>query len=209
MKVDRYIKEQEELKNKIVLKNMLPKKIKMVAGVDQAFVGRDKIISGIVVLSYPDLEVLEEKNTVNKVNFPYISGLLSYREGPSIIRAYKKLKIKPDILMVDGQGTAHPRGIGIASHIGVLLNIPTIGVAKSRLVGDYDKRKRCAKLMFEGKCVGYVLKTSKRPIFISPGHKISMRKSLEIVKKCLRDYRLPEPTRLAHLYVNKVKRNVC
>jgi deoxyribonuclease V len=204
-KIEKYIKEQERLAKKIVLNDSFGE-IKTIAGVDQAFVGNN-VISGIVVLSYPDLKVIKKKWATKKSDFPYIPGLLTYKEGPSIVEAYKKLKIQPDILIVDGSGIAHPRGIGLASHIGLVLDKPTVGVTKTKLVGEYEKTKEYSKLIYEGKHVGYILKRKKyKPIFISPGHKISLETSLKIVRNCLKN-RLPEPIKIAHEYVNEVKRN--
>ena len=120
---------------------------------------------------------------------------------------YEKLEKKPDVLIIDGSGIAHPRGIGIATHIGILLDKPSIGVTKSRLVGEFDERKKCSELIYKGKKVGCALKRNGKYIFISPGHKVSLKTSLKIVKKCLLD-KLPEPIRLAHEYVNEVKKNV-
>jgi len=156
------------------------------------------------------MEVIEKEFSETAVDLPYIPGLLAFREGPPMIETYKKLKRKPDILLVDGHGIAHPRGVGIASHVGVLLDIATIGIAKKRLVGDYripDRVGESRPLLYKGKVVGNVLKSKKgcNPIFISPGNKISVESSLEIVKDCIREHKLPEPVRLAHNFVNQTK----
>ncbi|MEA3254792.1 MAG: deoxyribonuclease V [Candidatus Altiarchaeota archaeon] len=206
---EKYVGIQEELRKKVLVEDQLPGEIKTVAGVDQSFQG-EKVISCIVVLEYPDMRSMEKKYAAMEVDFPYIPGLLAFREGPSILRAYGKLMNKPDILLVDGQGIAHPRGVGLASHIGVVLDKPTIGVAKSRLVGEYEVPKEvggCSELRYNGEVVGFVLKSKRNcnPLFISPGHRISPEKSLEVVKNCLRDHKLPEPTRLAHMFVNMHK----
>jgi len=137
MDIDGCIRIQGELRGKIILRDEFPSKIKTIAGVDHAFPEKDRILSCIVVMNYLDMKLIEKKFSEMKVDFPYIPGLLAFREGPSIIKAYRKLKRKPDVLMVDGHGIAHPRGIGIASHVGVLLDTASIGVAKKRLVGDY------------------------------------------------------------------------
>lgn len=185
---------QNSLAKKVILCDAF-RKIKTIAGVDCAVAG-EKIAAGIVVLSYPKCEALEKAHAVRKISFPYIAGFLAYREAPAILAAYKKLKIAPDVLVMDAQGIAHPRRIGLASHIGVLLNTPTIGVAKSRLVGEYDRRKKIAPLFYEGGQVGWVL---NKKLFISPGHKVSIKSSLRIIENCAR-----LPTKIAHEYVNEV-----
>lgn len=202
---EKYVRIQEGLRKRVLVKDQLPQRIRTVAGVDQSFRGK-KVISCIVVLGYPDMRPIEKKFAVLEVDFPYIPGLLTFREGPSILKAYKKLKNKPDILLIDGHGIAHPRGIGIASHIGVVLDKPTIGVAKSRLIGEYEIPERVGEykeLGYNEKVVGFVLKSKEncKPLFISPGHRISLKKSLEVVKNCIKDHKLPEPTRLADMYV--------
>ncbi|MCK4491055.1 MAG: deoxyribonuclease V, partial [Candidatus Altiarchaeales archaeon] len=191
----------------------LPQEIKTVGGADQAFPGRDRVLSCVVTLSYPDMRLMERSFSCLDMDFPYIPGLLTFREGPSIIEAYKKLGSKPDILIIDGHGIAHPWGIGIAAHVGVLLDTPTIGVAKKRLVGDFKAPQKVGVYMpltYQGEVVGAVLKSKEgcNPIFISPGNRISLETSIEVVKNCLRGHKLPEPTRLAHKLVNEEKNNI-
>ncbi len=210
---ERYIKIQEELRKKLIVEDELPREIKMVGGVDQAFPGRDRVLSCVVTLSYPEMKLIEKSFSCLEIDFPYIPGFLTFREGPSIIKAYKKLGKKPDILIIDGHGIAHPRGMGIAAHVGVLLDTPTIGVAKRRLVGDFKAPQKVGvhrSLTYQGEVVGAVLKSREgcNPIFISPGNRISVETSIEVVKNCLRGYKLPEPTRLAHKLVNEEKRNI-
>ncbi len=205
--LEKLIKIQENLAKKIILKNDL-KEIKLIAGFDLAF-SKNKIFCCGVILNR-ELELIEKKFSEEVENFPYIPGFLAFREGPIIIKTYKKLKSKPDIIFIDGHGIAHPKFFGIASHIGLLLDKPTIGVAKNKLIGEYEEPKNVweeEKLLFKNKHVGWVLKTKKdcKPIFISPGHKISLEKSLELTKKCLKGFKLPEPLRLSHLEVNKFK----
>jgi len=205
------VKVQEQIKQKIILKDVLPKKITTVAGVDQSFPQKDKIISAIVVCNYPSMRVIEKKHAAMKVDFPYIPGFLSFREGPSIIKAFSRLKNKPDILLADGNGILHFRGVGIASHIGVLLDVATIGVAKSLLCGEYEEPKRVGKsspVIYEDRTIGYAYKSKKNcnPIFISPGHKVSMKTSLEIVKASIGKYKLPITLRLAHIHADELKR---
>ncbi len=183
--------------------------IRLIAGVDQAFAG-DFILSGIVVLDYASLEVMERVYSVERVNFPYIPTFLSFREGPAIVSAFRKLKQRPDMLMVDGAGINHPRHAGIATHIGVALDVPTIGITKKILCGtgkEPDKIGEAAPLLYKGKKIGWLLKSSKRgrAIIVAPGHRVSLESSLSIVRLCLRGHKLPEPSRLAHLYVNEEK----
>jgi deoxyribonuclease V len=194
--LDRLVKEQESLARKVSLKDGF-NKIKTIAGADSAFF-EGRIFTSVVVCDYPSLKPLERVSHSDKEGFPYIPGFLSYRETPSIEKAFKKLKAKPDILLVDGQGICHPRGIGLASHVGIILCVPTIGVAKSRLCGDIKKEK----IFLKGSQVGWFLETKPgaRPLFISPGHKVSIKQSQEIVKACIKNHKLPEPLRLAHLY---------
>jgi deoxyribonuclease V len=156
--------------------------------------------------------LLDEVCTVSPVSFPYISGYLSFREGEAIIRSLRLLKAKPDLVLIDGQGIAHPRRMGIASHIGVLLDQPTIGCAKSRLVGEFEepgwKRGAHASLLFQEKIVGAVVRTRDniRPLFISPGHKVSLKNAVEIVLQTARGFRIPEPLRRADFLSKQVKR---
>jgi len=183
--------------------------IKIQAGVDQAFLD-DKIISAIVVCVTPFMSVLEKKHVIAKIDFPYIPGFLSFREGPPIIKVFKKLQNTPDILLVDGNGILHPRGIGLASHVGLLLNVTSIGVAKSLLCGKFKKVKGVGSyspIIYEDRTIGYAYKSKKncKPIFISPGHRVSFKTSLKIVKECIGKYKLPIPLRLAHFHANEIK----
>ena len=173
--------------------------------------GEGRILSCIVVID-KNFNLIEKVFSHEKVNFPYIPGLLAYREVPVMIKAYKKLKKHiPEIILVDGHGIAHPRNFGLASHFGFLIKKPTIGIAKRKLVGEFKKPKEVGKeekLIYNGKVVGYALKTGKnyREIFISPGNFISLETSLKIVKSCIiKGNKLPEPIRLAHKFVNERK----
>ncbi|OYT56548.1 MAG: endonuclease V [Candidatus Aenigmarchaeota archaeon ex4484_14] len=202
--LDKLVKKQKELAKKVIIEDRFDMaSINYIAGIDQAFPDKDTIISGIVVLDYKTLQPVEKIHIRTKVTFPYIPGFLSFREGPAIIKAYKKLKLRPDILMIDANGILHPRRIGLASHVGVLLNRPTIGVAKSLLCGE----QKGDHIVMNDEKIGYrlVSKIGCKPIFISSGHMVSLESSVVIVKHCLAGYRLPEPTRLAHKYVNEVK----
>ncbi len=184
-----------------------------VAGVDAAFFD-DKIICAACLYEYPGLVPIKEVHVVRVSGFPYIPGLLSFREGPAVIEAVEKLGVRPGVIIFDGQGIAHPKGLGLASHIGVLLDVPTIGCAKSRLVGEYKepglKKGAWSPLKYHGKVVGSVLRTRDhvRPLFVSPGHKIDLRSSLEIVLGCTRKFRIPEPLRMADFVSKKIKREL-
>jgi deoxyribonuclease V len=183
--------------------------LKLIGGVDQAFVD-DTIISAIVVMDYISHEVVERAYSIQPVNYPYIPTFLSFREGPAIVSTFKKLKTHPNLLMVDGAGINHPRRAGIATHVGVALDVPTIGITKKILCGEGKEPAQVCEanlLIYEGKKVGWLLKSGKRSrvIVIAPGHRVSLDSSLSIVKACLRGHKLPEPARLAHEYVNALK----
>lgn len=192
---------QKVLRKKIKI-HPIKKLPKYIAGADASFT--DDIVTAVISLfTYPKLTHIEDV-VVNSISlFPYIPGYLSFKEGPAILKAFEKLKIKPDILLFDGQGIAHPRGIGIASHLGIILDIPTIGCAKSRLIGEYkepgSKKGDWTYLYHDGKRIGAVLRTRDgvRPLFISPGHMIDIESSIEIVMNCISRFRIPEPLRRA------------
>jgi len=181
-----------------------------VAGVDAAF-SEDLVYAAACLYRYPELTPVEKASAVEKLKFPYIPGFLSFREGPAIIAAIRKLATKPDVILVDGQGIAHPRGIGIASHLGVLLNIPAIGCAKTRLVGEFEEPGRqkgsWSELAYEGRIVGAVVRTkdSVRPLFVSPGHKIDLDNAIRITLNCAGKYRIPEPLRYADMLSRKMR----
>ena len=205
MDIRKLEEEQIKLAKKVIVKDDF-EKTERIAGVDQAF-ANGNVISGIVVCSYKDLNLIEKKYAVVKAKFPYISGFLSYRESPAIIEAFNQLENKPDILIVDGNGILHPRRIGMASHVGILLDIPTIGVAKRLIAGEV----REGTVYIEKEARGYELATREhsKPLYVSPGYKVSLKTSLEIVKKCIKfPHKLPEPLYLAHRYANKIKENL-
>jgi deoxyribonuclease V len=170
--------------------------------------------AGFVILEYPGLQLVDHAVIKDVLPFPYIPGLLSFREIPLLIKAWEKLKKKPDVLVVDGVGIAHPRRLGIATHLGLMLGIPTIGCAKSVLTGAYeepDNEPGSTSFMHDkktGEVIGAALRTKRnvKPVFISPGHLITLEESLNIIKHCVVKHRLPEPTRLAHETVNRYRR---
>jgi deoxyribonuclease V len=179
---------------------------RLIAGIDISAPDAQGVATGaVVVLRYPELDILEVKEARSKIGFPYIPGLLSFRESPLILAACEKLFNVPDLVLVDGQGIAHPRRFGLASHVGLLLDLPTIGCAKSILCGQHqslgEEAGSQAELLHKGELVGAALRTKSgvKPIYVSVGHNINLVSALEWVMKCCRGYRLPEPTRLAHL----------
>ena len=203
---------QKKLRESVRLEP-LKKRIETIAGADISFNKFEPTVyAGIVVLSLPSLEVVEEVGVVSETRFPYVPGLLSFRETPSVLEAWAKLKSEPDAVMFDGQGIAHPRRVGIASHVGLLINRPTLGCAKSVLVGKYvepeKERGSWTELVDKGEVVGAALRTKNnvQPIFVSPGHLISLADAIKLTLEADGGYRQPEPTRRAHLLVNALRR---
>jgi len=217
---------QKRLSGEVSIRPLPLSKIKLVAGADLSYEitemlsgflirrNSNTVYAGIVVLSYPDLEIIERRVTRVTVDFPYVPGLLSFRESPAILQAWKKLRRKPDVLLVDGHGLAHPRRFGIACHLGLLLDLPTVGCAKSILVGQFDagklksKRGSSVPLMDGKECVGSVLRTRKavNPVFVTVGHLSDLRTARQLVLNCSPRYRIPEPARQAHQLVNAARR---
>ncbi|MBA7481308.1 Endonuclease V [subsurface metagenome] len=179
---------------------------RFIAGVDiSTGKGEGMATGAVVVLQYPELRVVETKVAQDKLDFPYIPGLLSFRESPLTLAACQKLTIAPDLILVDGQGIAHPRRLGLASHLGLFLNTPTIGCAKSLLCGNHEapgtEPSSYAEIADRGEIIGAALRTKLRvkPVYVSIGHKVDLQTAIYWVMNCCRGYRLPEPTRLAHL----------
>lgn len=202
---------QKQLQPRVTLKNR-PEPIRYVAGTDVSFsLTDDTVWAGVVVVEYPGLEPVEKRWARGSGAFPYIPGLLSFREIPVLVSALSKLRTIPDIILCDGQGIAHPRGLGLATHLGLLVNCPTIGCAKSRLVGTYaglgEKKGASAKMVHRGRVIGAAVRTRNgvKPIFISAGNNITLKQSLMIVFRCCPKYRVPEPIRMAHLLVNRLR----
>lgn len=227
--VEEAIQIQEALRKRIILKNtfsgvhpvrnssrsgpeplerepgIISKGVRTIGGGDVAY-SKDGTccVGAIAVLSFPDIEILDRATAVGKIPFPYIPGLLSFREGPVLIKAFQKLKLKPDVMIYDGQGIAHPRGMGLASHMGLWLDIPSIGCAKTPLLDEFNSpgpsKGSVEWIHWEGKKVGAVLRTREnvKPLFVSPGHSIDLRTSIQLILKSCRGYRIPEPLRRAH-----------
>ena len=198
-------KEQIKIAKKVITTDSF-EKIKTIGGADQAYIG-NKVISAIAVCDYTSLKLIEEKHAVVNAKVPYKSGFLFYRDSPAVMEAFNNLDNKPDVLIVKANGILHPRRIGMASHLGILLDIATIGVTKDLMLGEVREKT----IYVEKEARGYELITREhaRPIYISPGNKISLKTSLEIVKNSLRQpHKLPEPLHLAHKYGNKVRKEL-
>jgi len=212
--VSRATEIQQMLRPRVSLRDSTNlKRLRRIGGADVSYVqDQETIYGGVVVLSFPDLEVVEKGWARGRVSFPYIPGLLSFREAPILLKALSLLDQTPDVVIFDGQGIAHPRGLGLASHMGLVLDFPSVGCAKTRFVGEYRevgrKRGSFSWLEFGGKRVGTVVRTraNVKPVFVSPGHRISLRTATRLVLATCRGYRLPEPIRLAHQLVNGLKR---
>ena len=193
---------QRELVSRIIQKDVLPK-ITTVAGIDVGVKG-GVARAAVVVMRFPELEIIEHVRAELPLAFPYVPGLLSFREAPAILEALAKLEHDPDVLIFDGQGYAHPRRMGIATHIGILLDHPTVGCAKSRLCGTFEEpgiERGSYSWLWDGKeIIGAVVRTRTRvkPVFVSVGHKMRLESAIDLVLQCGRGYRLPEPTRWAH-----------
>lgn len=179
--------------------------VRRVAGVDVGFeAGGRRTRAAVVVLSFPGLEPLEQALVRRKTRFPYVPGLLSFRETPAVLAALERLAAAPDLLLCDGQGYAHPRRCGFACHLGLLSGIPAIGVAKTRLIGEHgpvpDVRGAWVPLCDRGEVIGAVLRTRAgvKPVYVSIGHRIALERAVELVMACTPRYRLPETTRRAH-----------
>lgn len=194
----------------LVIKEGSPARVRHVAGADISVDRyRARARGAIVVLSHPDLAPEEEVVVETELRFPYVPGLLSFREAPVILQAFERIREAPDLLLVDGQGLAHPRRFGIACHLGVVLGLPTIGCAKSRLCGEYDVPSPEAgsrtPLLDGDEVIGSVLRTRDgvSPIYVSIGHLIGLQEAVEWALRCCRGYRIPEPLRRAHMAAGK------
>lgn len=200
------IRIQKQLASSVITQDRLLSPIKLIAGVDIGFEKKDDMTitrAVVVVLSYPNLDVVDHALHKEITKMPYIPGLLSFREIPTALTAFDKLTLRPDLIMVDGQGIAHPRRLGVASHLGLWLDIPTIGVAKKKLCGKFkaiaQEKGAWTTLIDKNEIIGAVLRSKSQinPLFISTGHLISLETALNWVNLCLTKYKLPEPTRQA------------
>jgi deoxyribonuclease V len=204
-----------ELQNRLAEKVRIAairKKPQIIAGLDCAFSKDEKrILAVAIVMKLPSLEVIEVRDECLEVKFPYIPGLLSFREAPVCIEAVRKLKTEPDLFIIDGQGIAHPRRLGLACHLGLFFDKPTIGCAKSRLIGTFKEpaaqKGKYSLLKDKEKIIGVVLRTrtNVKPVFVSVGNKCTLEDAIDLTLACTTQYRLPEPTRLAHQIVSRLK----
>jgi deoxyribonuclease V len=195
---------QEQLSQAVIVEDDLGP-VRTVAGVDIGFAENYTITrAAVAVLTFPDLQLCDQAIIHRPTTFPYVPGLLSFREAPAALEALSKLSVQPDLLLCDGQGRAHPRRFGLACHLGLLCDIPSIGVAKSRLVGEHEgvgeERGSRQPLLHDGEVIGMVLRTrtNVKPLYISVGHRVSLTTAVDYVLRCTPKYRLPETTRQAH-----------
>jgi len=205
---------QKNLAKKIY-RRKLPSIIEHVAGFDVSYLKKENIlIAGMVILDYPSLELTDKFLITDKIQFPYIPGFLSFREAPVLLKLIEKHSQLADIFVFDGHGVAHPRGLGIASHIGVLTGKPSIGCAKKKLVGSYDQpgstKGDQSSLVYKNDQVGVVLRTkfNVKPVFVSIGHNVNLDQATAFILNCTTRYRLPEPTRLAHNNVSEYRKSL-
>ncbi|GAB4519428.1 MAG: deoxyribonuclease V [Anaerolineae bacterium] len=195
---------QKEMASQVIYDREIPlSRVKLVAGVDVSV--KDEVSqAAVVVLTYPHLEVVEVQLAAQPTPFPYVPGLLTFREGPALVEAFEKLEHEPDVFIFDGMGRIHPRRMGIAAHMGLWLGRPTIGCGKTHLIGHYSEpaqeRGSYSPLTYYGEQLGVVLRTRDKvkPVYISPGHLIDLDSAINIVMACTPKYRLPEPIRRAH-----------
>jgi deoxyribonuclease V len=203
---------QNQLRQKVAIRER-DFEIKTIAGADISLnLYSTTVYAGIILLSFPQLKPLGYSLVKAETRFPYVPGYLAFREVPALYSAWNQMPAKPDVLVVDGHGIAHPRRMGIAAHFGALSGQPTIGSAKKILWGKFNEPALTAgsysPINDKGEVIGYTLrsKTNVKPVFISPGHLLSLQNTLDIMKQCLGKYRIPEPTRLAHELVNKFRK---
>ena len=205
-------KRQNELSQQVIIQKP-DFTIQTIAGCDSSFIG-ENILSVFILFSWPSLEILEKVYHYGEVELPYIPGFLAFRESPNLVKAYQKLQTKPDLIMVDGHGIAHPRRLGIASQLGVLLNKPTLGVAKKILAGKHNEpgpgKGDIAPIIHKNELIGNVLRTKEKvkPVFVSPGHLTDLEFATDIAIKTTLKHKLPEPTRLADHYAEVFKAEV-
>lgn len=205
---------QRQLADKLRFEK-LGQKPELIAGLDCSLSkDRKKICAAVVVLKFPGFDLIETQTSVRELDFPYIPGLLSFREGPACIEAVEKLGAIPDVFIVDGQGIAHQRGLGLGAHLGLFFDKPTIGCAKSRLIGSFDdvdpEKGNYSWLMDKGLKIGAVVRTRSnvKPVFVSVGNRCVLADAIEIIIDCAIKYRLPEPTRIAHQTVTRLRANI-
>jgi len=204
LNVEEAIAIQEQLRGEVITSDQLDEPVQYVAGVDVGFEAGGTISrAAVAVLSFPSLQLQESAIARRSTTFPYVPGFLSFREIPAVLDALEKIKNLPDLILCDGQGIAHPRRFGIACHLGLIVDIPTIGVAKSLLIGKHEEvpeqRGNWQPLINRGELIGAVLRTrtGTKPLYVSSGHRVSLPTAIEYVLSCTPKYRLPETTRIA------------
>lgn len=203
---------QQRLRTKVVASGRV--RPARVAGADLAFLpDSDGVVACVVLMAYPSMEILERVVRVDRASFPYVPGLLSFRETPPLLHAFQRLKQVPDLIFIDGHGLSHPRAAGIACHIGVLLDIPVIGCAKSLLHGRYAEPQTpfgAVSYLYDKRhaVIGAAVRTRAgvRPVFVSVGHRISLAEAIRLTLRCAKSFRIPEPTRQAHILAERAKR---
>jgi deoxyribonuclease V len=190
----------------------MPAEPRIIAGADISFNKYSEVVyAGMVLMTFPGLRIIHRESVVARATFPYVPGLLAYREAPALIEVWNKLPQKPDLVILDGMGIAHPRRMGIAVHFGILADVPTMGCGKSLLCGKHgpldEEAGSTVPLIHQDEVIGTVLRTKRKtnPVFVSPGYRITLEQSVDIIKRCVAGYRIPEPTRQAHLWVNQVR----
>jgi deoxyribonuclease V len=205
---------QHQFRKKIIHDDCFDK-IELITSIDTAYDKRkNRLFSAAVTMTYPDMAIIEKVVAEGDVKFPYIPAFLAFREGPVVLKSLSRLKQVPDLLIFAGHGIAHPRKFGLASHIGLITDFPSIGCARKVLIGDFEmpgeKKGSSSPLIMNDEMVGRVYRTKEavKPMFISSGHKCSLDAAVEIIVNCLTTFRMPEPLRLAHLYVGKFKRSL-
>jgi deoxyribonuclease V len=203
---------QERLRSEVRIAPLDLPRLRSVAAADVTFLAeKETVAAAVVVVDYPSGEVVEERSAVVRTDFPYVPGYLSFREGPAILAAWGRLRRPADAVLFDGQGIAHPRRFGIASHLGVLLDVPSVGCAKSRLLGEHDEpgmeKGDFAPLRHEGEVVGAALRTRKgvKPVYVSVGHRADLPTAIDLVLSLCTRYRLPDPARRAHQLTQELR----
>jgi len=203
-KKEKLKKEQLKLAKKISIKDDF-NNIQLIAGIDKSFIKNNKIITSIVIFDIENKKIIEKKHIIKELDIPYLPNYLAYREMPGILECYETLENKPDLLIIGANGILHPRLIGMASHIGLILDIPSIGITNKKLCGEIKENK----VYLNDKVIGSTIITKEHanPLFVSPGHKITLRTSIKFVKELTRlPHKLPEPLHLAHRLSKKIKK---
>jgi deoxyribonuclease V len=203
---------QRRLSKRIISEDKLPERIRLIGGVDVAYV-EDASVAAVAVLDFPSMKLKESQTAICKTRFPYVPTLLAFREIPPAVHCIRKLRVQPDVFLVDGHGFAHPYRCGFASHLGLLLRKPTIGVAKGILVGEVELAKAEGDIVFmrdKGEVVGaqIVTKPGVKPVYVSVGHMVSLKTAIKIVKRCTSCNRVPEPILQAHRIATAEKRKI-